>query len=50
MMNLITQFIKIMHHVFKKLTFYIYDQFLDDIKVKESKTDYEEKKALSDIQ
>ena len=39
-----------MHHVFKKLTFHICDQFLDDIEVKELKTDYEEKKALLSIQ
>ena len=49
MMNLIMQFVKIMHHVFKKLTSHIYDQFFNDIKVKELKTDYEKKKTLLNI-
>ena len=48
-MNLMTQFIKIMHHVFKKLTSHICNQFLDDIEVKKSKIDYEEKKTLLNI-
>ena len=43
------QFVKIMHHVFKKLIFHICNQFLDDIEVKESKINYEEKKALPGI-
>ena len=48
-MNLIMQFIKIMHHVFKKLISYICNQFLNDIKVKESKINYEKKKVLLNI-
>ena len=44
------QFIKIMHYVFKKLTSHICDQFFNDIKVKKSKINYDEKKALLNIQ
>ena len=43
------QFVRIMHYVFKKLNFHIYDQFFDDIKVKELKIDYNEKKVLLNI-
>ena len=49
MINLMTQFIKIMHYVFKKFIFYIYDQFFNDIKMKELKINYNEKKALLSI-
>ena len=49
MMNSIMQFVKIMHHVFEKLIFHIYDQFLNDIEMKELKTDYEEIKTLLSI-
>ena len=49
-MNLMTQFVKIMYHVFKKLISHIYDQFLNDIEVKESKINYKEEKALLSIQ
>ena len=45
-MNLIMQFVKIMHYVFKKFTLHIYDQFFNDIEVKELKTNYNEKKVL----
>ena len=38
-----------MHHVFKKLTSYICNQFLDDIEVKELKINYDEKKTLLSI-
>ena len=48
-MNLFMQFIKIMHHVFKKFIFYIYNQFFNNIKVKELNTDYKEKKVLLNI-
>ena len=48
-MNLITQFVKIMYHVFKKLIFHIYNQFLNDIKMKESKINYEKIKILLNI-
>ena len=48
-MNSITQFVKIMHHVFKKLTFHIYNQFFNDIKMKELKINYNEKKVLLSI-
>ena len=44
-----TQFVRIMHYVFEKFIFHIYNQFLNDIKVKELKINYKEKKALSDI-
>ena len=50
MMNSIAQFIKIMHHVFKKFIFHICNQFLNDIEMKELKTDYEEIKILLNIQ
>ena len=50
MMNSVTQFVRIMHHVFKKLTSHICNQFLDDIEVKESKINYEEEEALLSIQ
>ena len=50
MMNLMMQFVRIMHYMFKKLTSHICNQFLDDIGVKELKTDYEKKKVLLDIQ
>ena len=50
MMNLVMQFVRIMHHVFEKLTLHICNQFLDDIEVKELKTDYKREKVLSDIQ
>ena len=50
MMNSVMQFVKIMHHVFKKLTSHIYDQFLDDIEVKELKINYKREKALLSIQ
>ena len=43
------QFIKIMHHVFKKLISYICNQFLNDIKMKELKINYDEEKALLNI-
>ena len=50
MINLMTKFIKIMHYVFKKFTFHIYDHFLNDIKMKKLKIDYNEKKVLLNIQ
>ena len=43
------QFIKIMHHMFEKFISHICNQFLDDIEMKESKTDYEKIKILFDI-
>ena len=49
MTNSIVQFVKIMHHVFKKLIFHICDQFLDDIEMKKSKTDYKKIKILFNI-
>ena len=48
-MNSVVQFVKIMHHVFKKFISHICNQFLDDIEVKESKTDYEEIEILLSI-
>ena len=48
-MNLITQFVRIMHYVFKEFIFHIYDQFLNDIEMKELKIDYEEVETLSNI-
>ena len=50
MINLIAQFIKIMHYVFKKLIFHICNQFLNDIKVKELKINYKKIKVLLNIQ
>ena len=44
------QFVKIMHYIFEKLIFHIYDQFFNDIEMKESKTDYKKIKTLSNIQ
>ena len=44
------QFVRIMHYVFEKLTPHICNQFLNDIEVKELKTDYKEKEVLSGIQ
>ena len=49
MMNSMMQFIRIMHHVFEKLTSHICNQFLNDIEVKELKINYEEEKVLSNI-
>ena len=49
MMNSVVQFVRIMHHVFEKFISHIYDQFLDDIKMKELKTDYEEIEILFNI-
>ena len=49
MMNSVTQFVKIMHHVFKKFIFHICDQFLNDIEMKELKIDYKEIETLSSI-
>ena len=43
------QFVKIMHHVFEKFTLYICDQFLNDIKIKELKTDYKKVEILFNI-
>ena len=43
------QFIKIMHYVFKKFIFHICNQFLNDIKMKKLKTDYEKIKTLFNI-
>ena len=37
MINSVAQFIKIMYHVFKKLTFHICNQFLNDIEIKKIK-------------
>ena len=48
-MNLIMQFVKIMHYVFKKLTSHICNQFLNDIEVKKLKINYNKKKALLNI-
>ena len=48
-MNLMMQFVKIMHYVFKKLIFHICDQFFNNIKVKELKINYDEKKVLLSI-
>ena len=39
-----------MHHVFKELTSHICNQFLDNIEIKELKTDYEKVKVLLNIQ
>ena len=50
MMNLIAQFIKIMHYVFEKLIFHICNQFLNNIKVKKLKIDYKKIKILLSIQ
>ena len=49
-MNLIAQFIKIIHHVFKKLISHICNQFLNDIKMKKLKINYEKIKILFSIQ
>ena len=49
-MNSVAQFVRIMHHVFKKLIFHICNQFFNDIRVKKLKTDYEEIKILFSIQ
>ena len=49
-MNLVAQFVRIMHHVFEKFILHICDQFLDDIEMKELKINYEKIKILSDIQ
>ena len=38
-----------MHHMFKKLIFYIYNQFLNDIKMKKSKINYEKVKTVLNI-
>ena len=48
-MNSVVQFVKIMHHVFEELISHIYDQFLNDIKMKKSKIDYEEVEILFNI-
>ena len=48
-MNLIVQFVKIMHYVFKKLIFHIYNQFLNNIKMKKLKTNYKKVKILFNI-
>ena len=50
MMNLVAQFVRIMHHMFKELIFHICNQFLNDIEMKESKTDYEKVETLLSIQ
>ena len=47
--NSVMQFVKIMHHVFKKLIFHICDQFLNDIEMKELKIDYEKIEILFNI-
>ena len=44
------QFVKIMYHVFKELILYIYNQFLDNIKMKKLKINYENVKILFNIQ
>ena len=49
MTNSVMQFVKIMYHMFEKLTSHIYDQFLNDIEVKKLKTDYEKVKTLFNI-
>ena len=49
MINSIVQFVKIMHYVFKKLTSHIYDQFLDNIKMKKLKINYEKIEILFNI-
>ena len=48
-MNSVAQFVRTMHHVFEELTPHICNQFLDDIRVKGPKTDYEGVKALPGI-
>ena len=49
-MNSMMQFVKSIYHVFKKHISHVCNQFFDNINVKKSKTDYEKKKALSEIQ
>ena len=49
MINSVIQFVKIMHHVFKKLIFHIYDQFFNDIKMKKLKINYEKIEILFNI-
>ena len=48
-MNSVAQFVKIMYNVFKKFISHICNQFLNDIKMKELKTDYKEIKILLNI-
>ena len=48
-MNSVAQFVKIMHHVFKKFIFHIYNQFLNDIEIKELKINYKKIKILLSI-
>ena len=49
-MNSIAQFIKIIHHVFKKLIFHICDQFFNNIEMKKLKINYKKIEILFNIQ